>query len=398
MKTTFLFRCYGHLKNQNVTDILTSLSGLLVSGEGHILDIKQSITHDFLTVSILFTSMNKSNGLGVKLETMAQSLSMKSDLEQVAEEALDNIHGDGSARYVVTVLSRYVSMEHLHQVLVLSQERHLKVDSIRQLATLPDAQQAVQKRSAIEIVLIGKGNVESLHRDFLSLSSELNIDIAFQLETPFRRAHRLVCFDMDSTLIATEVIDELAAAAGVGEQVAEITESAMRGEIDFTESFHKRMGLLKGLDESVLESIAEQLPIMEGAERLFTALNALGYKTAILSGGFMYFAQHLQKKLGIDYIHANELEVVEGKVTGRVTGRVVDGQRKAELLERIAQDHGIPLSQVVAVGDGANDLPMLSKAGLGVAFRAKPLVREKAKYTLSTLGLDGLLYMLGIED
>jgi phosphoserine phosphatase len=203
---------------------------------------------------------------------------------------------------------------------------------------------------------------------------------------------------MDSTLIETEVIDELAHAAGVGEQVAEITERAMQGELDFTQSFEQRVALLKGLNGDVLQGIADRLPVTEGAERLIRNLKALGYKTAILSGGFTYFGRYLQSRLGIDYVYANELEMEGNIVTGRVTGRVVDGQRKAELLKELAEREGIRLEQTIAVGDGANDLPMLSVAGLGIAFRAKPLVRENAKHAISTLGLDGLLYLLGYHD
>lgn len=214
----------------------------------------------------------------------------------------------------------------------------------------------------------------------------------------YRRTRRLVAFDMDSTLIEAEVIDELAAAAGVGEQVATITEQAMRGEIEFAESFRRRVALLKGLDASVLESIAHELRLTEGAERLVSTLKQLGYKTAILSGGFTYFGEFLQRKLGIDYVYANELSIVDGRVTGEVTGRIVDGARKAELLQELADREGINLEQVIAVGDGANDLPMLSIAGLGIAFRAKPIVRENANQSISTLGLDGILYLLGISD
>jgi len=241
-------------------------------------------------------------------------------------------------------------------------------------------------------------DIDLLRAEFLQISADMNVDIAFQEETVLRRNRRLVVFDMDSTLIDAEVIDELAKEAGVGEQVSEITEQAMQGEIDFTESFARRVALLKGLDESVLLTVSKRLNLTEGAERLIGTLKGLGYKTAILSGGFTYFAKHLQNKLGIDYVYANELEIEEGKVTGRVTGQVVDGARKAQLLLEIAEKENIQQEQVIAVGDGANDLPMLSKAGLGVAFRAKPLVKESAEHSISTLGLDGVLYLIGFRD
>jgi phosphoserine phosphatase len=234
--------------------------------------------------------------------------------------------------------------------------------------------------------------------ELLHLASELDVDLAFQEDNKFRRTRRLVAFDMDSTLIEAEVIDELAKAAGVGSEVAAITERAMAGEVDFSESLRQRVALLRGLDESVLSQISEELLLTEGAEKLVATLKSLGYKTAILSGGFSYFGRQLQSKLGIDYVFANELEFVNGKVTGEVTGDIVDGERKAILLQEIARREGIDLQQVIAVGDGANDLPMLSIAGLGIAFRAKPLVKRSAKQAISTLGLDGILYLLGIGD
>ena len=261
--------------------------------------------------------------------------------------------------------------------------------------------EGVDEQAKASVELSVRGNLvdaSDFRRELLHLASELDIDIAYQEDNMFRRTRRLVAFDMDSTLIEAEVIDELAKAAGVGDQVAEITERAMRGEIDFTESFKARVALLKGLDESVLEGIAASLKITEGAEKLVSTLKQLGYKTAILSGGFSYFGQYLQQKLGIDYVYANELVIRDGRVTGEVEGIVVDGQRKAELLRDIAQREGLNLEQVIAVGDGANDLPMLSIAGLGIAFRAKPIVRENAKQSISTLGLDGILYLLGISD
>lgn len=214
----------------------------------------------------------------------------------------------------------------------------------------------------------------------------------------FRRCRRLVCFDMDSTLIGTEVIDELADRAGVGEEVRRITEQAMRGEIDFRESFTRRVALLKGLDESVMREIAENLPITEGVDRMMTVLKRTGYKTAILSGGFTYFGNYLKQRFGFDYVYSNDLEIVDGKLTGKYLGEIVDGRRKQELLRLIAQVENLDMRQTIAVGDGANDLPMLSAAGLGIAFHAKPKVKANAGQSLSTIGLDGILYFIGFKD
>ncbi|HSX72016.1 MAG TPA: phosphoserine phosphatase SerB, partial [Pseudomonas sp.] len=241
-------------------------------------------------------------------------------------------------------------------------------------------------------------DVDALRAEFLSVAQELNVDIAFQRDSVFRRNRRLAVFDMDSTLIEAEVIDELAKAHGVGDKVSEITERAMRGELDFRASFKERLALLQGLSEDVLEEIGASLRLTEGAEVLFAELKRLGYKTAILSGGFTYFAKQLQARLGIDYVFANELQTVDGKVTGVAVEPIVDAQRKADLLRELAEKEGLRLEQTIAVGDGANDLPMLGLAGLGVAFRAKPLVKQSAKQAISTLGLDGILYLLGFRD
>ena len=228
--------------------------------------------------------------------------------------------------------------------------------------------------------------------------SNNGVDISFQRDDIFRRSRRLICFDMDSTLIETEVIDELAERAGVGAQVRAITERAMRGEIDFRESFTERVALLKGLDVSVMEEIAQQLPITEGLERMMTILKRVGYKTAILSGGFTYFGNYLRQRFGFDYVYANQLEIVDGRLTGRYAGEIVDGRRKAELLRLLCQFENINIAQSIAVGDGANDLPMLSLAGLGIAFHAKPKVKATAGQSISTIGLDGILYFLGLKD
>ena len=239
---------------------------------------------------------------------------------------------------------------------------------------------------------------DAMQSSFMKIAAGGDIDISLQEDNMFRRCRRLVCFDMDSTLIGTEVIDELADRAGVGEEVRRITEQAMRGEIDFRESFTRRVALLKGLDESVMREIAENLPITEGVDRMMTVLKRTGYKTAILSGGFTYFGNYLKQRFGFDYVYANDLEIVDGKLTGKYLGEIVDGRRKQELLRLIAQVENLDMRQTIAVGDGANDLPMLSAAGLGIAFHAKPKVKANAGQSLSTIGLDGILYFIGFKD
>ena len=281
-------------------------------------------------------------------------------------------------------------------------EQGLNIDAITRLTgrvPLENNEQKGKTRACVEMSVRGTPKDRPfLHSEFMRISQDMGYDISFQEDNLFRRNRRLICFDMDSTLIQTEVIDELAMRAGVGDEVKAITESAMRGEIDFCESFKRRVSLLKGLDESVMKEIAENLPITEGVARTLKILKQYGYKIAILSGGFTYFGKHLQQKFGIDFVYANELEIVDGKLTGNYVGDIVDGKRKAELLRLIAQIEHLDLQQVIAVGDGANDLPMLNLAGLGIAYHAKPKVKENAKQSISSIGIDGVLYMLGFKD
>ncbi len=232
----------------------------------------------------------------------------------------------------------------------------------------------------------------------LQISMEIGVDISFHVDDIYRRNRRLVVFDMDSTLIQAEVIDELAKEAGVGAEVAAITAAAMRGELDFRQSLTRRVALLAGLPEETLATVAARIRLTDGAELVTSTLKRLGYKIGILSGGFDYFGRRLQAQLGFDYMHANRLEIVDGRLTGRVVGEIIDGVRKAELLRQIAAAEGLRLEQTIAVGDGANDLPMLSVAGLGVAFHAKPVVRQQASGAISDMGLDGLLYLIGIRE
>lgn len=383
--------------------LTSSVTEILAGYEVNILDIGQAVIHDTLSLGILVEvpAAAESSPLLKDILFRTHELGLKVRFTPIDEGSYEQwVGGQGKPRHIITLLARMITAAHLSAITAVVSNNQLNIDRIERLSgRVPLDGVQHQTKACVEFSV--RGSIEdstAFRQQLMELSSQFDIDIAFQEDNMFRRNRRLVVFDMDSTLIESEVIDELASAAGVGEQVAAITERAMAGEIDFTESFCARVALLKGLDESVLADIAHSLPVTEGAERLVSTLKRLGYKTAILSGGFNYFGKYLQNMLGIDYVYANELEIKNGKVTGNVTGRVVDGARKAELLQDIARQENISLEQVIAVGDGANDLPMLSIAGLGIAFRAKPIVKESAKQSISTLGLDGILYLLGIGD
>lgn len=391
-----------NINGEDKPGLTAALTEILAKHGAFILDIGQSDIHRNLSLGILFKSMHDNSGEIMKdLLFKAYEMEVNIRFTPISVERYSNwVSMQGKNRYIITLLGRILTAQQIASVSRIIAEQNLNIDNmVRLTGRIPLDEKQRAAKSCVELSVRGTPkNRNQMQQKFMELSSTLNFDISFQEESMFRRMRRLICFDMDSTLIQTEVIDELAVKAGVGEKVKAITESAMQGEIDFTESFRQRVQLLKGLDEKVLEEIAKNLPITEGLDRLVKVLQRVGFKTAILSGGFTYFGNYLQEKYGFDYMYANELEIVDGKLTGNYVGDVVDGKRKAELLRLIAQVEKIDIRQTVAVGDGANDLPMLEIAGLGIAFHAKPKVKQTAEQSLSTVGIDGILYFLGYKD
>jgi len=383
--------------------LTSSLAGILAQYDVRILDIGQAVVHETLTLAILievpagreFTPLKKD------LIVRAHELDLKIKLTPVSEAAFQHwVGAQGKFRFIVSVLGRQITAAQFSRISAAASEYEFNIDRIERLSGRLSLTGRVENANAcVELEISGeKDSSPALRSELMTIAQRCDIDISFQRESIYRRNRRLFAFDMDSTLIQGEVIDELARLHGVGEQVSSITAAAMRGELDFKQSFTRRVALLNGLPEIRVRELLHSIPLAEGAERLISTLKSLGYKTAVLSGGFTFFGEHLQKLLGLDYVFANQLEIENGFVTGRVSGEIVDGQKKAKLLQSLADKENISLDQVVAVGDGANDLPMLDLAGMGIAFHAKPVVRSSAHHSVSYLGLDSLLYLIGVRD
>ncbi|MDG2502304.1 MAG: phosphoserine phosphatase SerB [Porticoccaceae bacterium] len=392
-----------NVSGQDKPGVTSAVTDVLSRYDVTVLDIGQAVIHDQLNLGILAAvpRNEQTNRVTEAVTASLDELDMVGRFLPITEQDYQNwVEQQGKPRHIVTLLARKTDARHLAAVTNVASEQGLNIDKIVRLSGRVKLDESDQLgRACIEFSARGEPeDATNLRHSLLELAGQYNIDIAYQEDNIFRRNRQLVVFDMDSTLIDAEVIDELAIEAGVGEQVAAITEAAMQGEIDFKQSFSQRMALLEGLREDVLESVAARLRLNEGAEHLIKTLKQLGFKTAIVSGGFTFFARYLQRILGVDYVYANELDIDKGRVTGRVKGEIIDGQRKAELLREIADKEGLRLEQVIAVGDGANDLPMLAIAGLGIAFRAKPVVKASAKQSISNVGLDGILYLLGYSD
>ena len=384
---------------QDRPGLTAQITNILANYDATVLDIGQADIHATLSLGILIRIDDRSSGQVMKeLLFKANELGVNIGFSPVTDEEYEDwVSRQGKNRYILTVIGRSLSARDIAGAAKIVAAQGLNIDSIIRLTGRPSIMHPERNvRACIEFSLRGTPeDRQRMQAELMQLSQGMGIDFSFQRDDMYRRMRRLICFDMDSTLIQTECIDELAERAGVGDKVKAITERA----IDFKESFTERVALLKGLDVSVMQDIAEHLPITEGVPRLMTVLKRCGYKIAILSGGFTYFGEYLQRKFGIDYVYANELEIGEdGKLTGHYVGDIVDGKRKAELLKLIAQVEKVNLAQTIAVGDGANDLPMITEAGLGIAFHAKPRVQAGARQSINSLGLDGVLYFLGFKD
>ena len=399
MRDILLINVFGEDK-PGVTNAVTNVLSLY---DASILDIGQAVIHDQLNLGLLIaipSDIDKA-ALVSRVKSRVADLDMRAKFLPISEQDYKQwVDQQGKSRHIVTLLARKIEAQHLVALTAVVTQYQLNIDKIIRLSGRINLHESDQLgRACVEFSVRGEASdPHAFKKSLLELAHQYDIDIAFQEDNIFRRNRRLVVFDMDSTLIDAEVIDELAIEAGVGQQVAEITEAAMQGKLDFKQSFEQRLALLEGLDAAVLPKTAKRLRLNEGAEHLINTLKKLGFKTAIVSGGFTFFGEYLQEILGVDYVYANQLDVQNGKVTGSVKGDIIDGQRKADLLRELADREGLMLEQVIAVGDGANDLPMLDIAGLGIAFRAKPLVEASAKQAISSLGLDGILYLLGYSD
>jgi len=391
-----------NISGEDRSGVTSALTAVLARYGAFILDIGQADIHNHLSLGILYKTESENSGEIMK-ELLLKSYELEVGIKftPISEERYERwVNLQGKNRFIITLLGRKLTAQQITEVTEIIADQGMNIDNIQRLTgRIPLQVEDRNSKSCVELSVRGTPRDKAeLQSKFMEMSARLQFDISFQQDNMYRRSRRLICFDMDSTLIETEVIDELADRAGVGEQVRAITESAMRGEIDFVESFKQRVKLLKGLDESVMLEIADNLPITEGLDRLVSVLKRVGIKIAVLSGGFTYFGEYLKQKYNFDYMYANELEIVDGKLTGNYKGEIVDGKRKAELLRLIAQVEKVDIAQTIAVGDGANDLPMLGIAGLGIAFHAKQKVKENARQSISTIGLDGILYFLGFKD
>ena len=373
--------------------IVSSITSILSENAVKIIDIEQIVIRKLILLSMML-DLRESKGGQISLlkDLLLEAKRLNVELDFKIASYDEHLQHDENFMYAVTCLGEKITAQVVAQISNAIYSENVNIERITQLSQ--------GELSCIEMIVKTDKtiNVQDMTGKLLSISSDFGVDIAVQKENIFRRSKRLVVMDMDSTLIQVEVIDELAKSAGHGEEVSGITSKAMNGELSFNESLNKRVELLRGLDENVLDEIYHNIPFTPGAKKLVKILKKLGYKTAVISGGFTFFTDRLKNELGLDYAFANKLEIKDGKLTGKVLGEIINGESKAEILEDIANKENISLDQVVAIGDGANDLLMLDKAGLGIAFNAHKTVREKADYNISQENLDSIIYLLGISE
>lgn len=379
--------------------ITARLMRILAAQKARLHDVEQVVVQGWLTLGFAVSlpdegadGANATGTNGAAEEAMLKELLFASrELGLTLEYRRAPQPQPASLRYALTVIARSLGPSELQSVSDVLARHGANIERIHRLSE--------RGLACVEfaVSLADERSEAALKHALLAAAGEGAFDCALQKESLLRRSKRLVVMDMDSTLIRIEVIDELARAHGVGEQVSGITRRAMMGELDYDQSLRERVALLKGLDAKVLQDLADNLPLTEGAETLLRVLKRLGYRTAVISGGFSVAAEALKKRLGIDFAWSNTLEIADGLLTGKVLGPIVNAQRKAELLHELSVREGVPLDQVIAIGDGANDLLMLQKAGHGIAFHAKPKLREAAHTAISAMGLDAILYLLGIS-
>lgn len=375
------------VSGRDAPGITAQLMSTLALSQLKIEDMGQTVLHGLLSLSFVL-KVNAADQNPIKdLLFKAHELGMKLDFQVLTTSS----QSERPFHYAVTLLAHQISCEALEAVTSYVAKQNANIETIKRLSETDF--------SCVEMGISSKEQIDQakFRKDLLTIANQKGVDIGFQKEGLFRKTKRLVALDMDSTLIQSEVIDEFARERGVYEKVADITREAMKGNLVFDESLRRRVALIEGLTQEQVDNVFRRTELTPGVEELIRVLKKLGYKIALLSGGFTCIADRLRDKLGIDYIYANQLEFVDGRATGKVIPPIVNAQRKADLLDVIAQREQILLEQVIAIGDGANDLPMLEKAGLGIAFNAKPLVREKADLSLNQKNLRSIFYLLGLS-